>query len=516
MIFSSRSLIALIFVFVCAGCSPIGDFEDALENTESKIKHAYFKKSVDKTKEKIISLGKDNQIFASVVNENVISDEFKDVNKTIELIHSKAAELRSMEELDNSDLNKNKASTLSNQLRYAETSLRRQLAEVFNKYKKVNSLIVNINDEKKKLSESYALYLKSVSELTPKINKALIDHPHKKERLISFKTHIENFDKEYKDLGKVLDNPLKSLTLSDYLTFNSGYKKLGVEKSKASGVSEDYKRMIEQLYTSYSKILIDKNETHGIKLGAVTWDEYYDYPTEHQRTFPYTEVKRSEYERVLSYIGTGRSFRVGTFSMNSITDDSVVSIATGGKSRSGWDSGDTHGEIWLEDNESEYVHYYLIIEDGKTSETEEVVTKKTYLYLEGAMNKEVLSKPYGFFEDEAIDKPQDIGLNYVGNNHYGQWTKDPVSGADIWMWFAAYSIIDDITDNRIDRRRHERYMSSMNSYVPPHKRSGYSYTNSYGVTSKTSPFKTSVSRSKGSTLKGAGSSFRNRGPSSGK
>ena len=80
----------------------------------------------------------------------------------------------------------------------------------------------------------------------------------------------------------------------------------------------------------------------------------------------------------------------------------------------------------------------------------------------------------------------------------------------------AYSIIDDIVDDRIDRRRHERYMTSMRNYVPPKERRGHSWTNSYGVTSNKSPIQKSLTRSRNSNLRGSGESFRNRGPGKGK
>ena len=81
---------------------------------------------------------------------------------------------------------------------------------------------------------------------------------------------------------------------------------------------------------------------------------------------------------------------------------------------------------------------------------------------------------------------------------------------------AAYSIMDDIIDDRIDRRRHKEYLAGMGNYTAPRYRNNYHGTNRYGVTSNQSPIQQSLTRSRNNNLKGSGQSFRNRGPSKGK
>ena len=102
------------------------------------------------------------------------------------------------------------------------------------------------------------------------------------------------------------------------------------------------------------------------------------------------------------------------------------------------------------------------------------------------------------------------------NEKYGSWQKDQTTGLDVWQWFLVYSIFDDLTDDAYDRRRHREYMASMGNYIPPARRSNHSWTNSYGVTSMSSPMQSSITKAKNTGVKGAGASYRNRGPGKGK
>jgi hypothetical protein len=499
-----------IGVALMAACSPIDNYEDQLEKVEKKIAKKEYAKSIDSTEKTIRSLSKDSA-YVSLLKDEVIEAEKKKADKIVSNIHKQAKSLRAMEDLDDNHTNESKAGKVYGAMQYEISKLRTSLRKWKTDYTRVNSIIAKRTEEKAALEKAFNSFNTSYIATKSKFNKAIKDHPHQKERIETFKAHLDNFDEQYKYLVAFFAKPVDSLKIEDYLDYVGKYNSLKVKSNFPLTLSSDYDRMIDQLYRTYSKVLKAKEESHGVTLGAVSWDNYYDYPTEHNRTFPYTEVSYKQLQDIQSTIGSGRTLYV-----SSIKSNNTIALATSNKSKTGWTNGDDEAEVWIEDAESEYTHSYLVIEDGKSSEIEETVDRATYLKLADAIGKEVFSKPYGKFEDEAIDKPQVPGMAYVGNANYGQWQADPISGVEIWTWFMAYSIIDDIVDDRIDRRRHERYMTSMRNYVPPKERRGHSWTNSYGVTSNKSPIQKSLTRSRNSNLRGSGESFRNRGPGKGK
>lgn len=501
----------LVFILsVTTACSPIDDYEESLKIVEKKIEKKEYAKSVSSAENIIKSLSKD-AAYTSLLRDEVLNVEIEKANVIVKEIHNEAKALRALGELDNNDTNVQKAGQIHKKMKHAITKLNVALREWKDDYKRVVDIVSRRDVEKASLEKAYDAFTSSYTDNKAKFNKATIDHPHQGKRIASFEANLAKFDNDFRHLLSFFVKSLTLLTIEDYLDYVENYNKLQVSKNFPLTLSSDYSRMIDQLYKSYSKVLLAKEESHGVMLNAVSWDNYYDYPTEHNRTFPYTEVTYDQLRKIQSYIGQGISMSVS----RAETDDTIA-FATSNRSRSGWQRFDDEAEIWIEDAESEYVHSYLVIEDGQTSEIEENVERAFYTALAGAIGKEVFSKPYGKFEDEAIDKPQTPGMAYVGNSQYGQWQTDPISGAEIWTWFMAYSIIDDIVDDRIDRRRHERYMSSMRNYTPPRERKDHSWTNSYGVTSNKSPIQQSLTRSRSSNLRGSGESFRNRGPGKGK
>jgi len=500
----------LVGVALMAACSPIDKYEDNLEKVENSIAKNFYANSVISAEKTIRELSKDSA-YTSLLKDEVLKTESDKANATVAKIRQLAKELRAMEDLDDNSSNENKAGKVYGSMQLEISKLSSALRKWKTDYSRVSSIISRRDQEQADLVKAYAAFSKAYETTKAKFAKALVDHPHQKARISTFQAHLANFDNQYQELMAFFAKPKSSLKIEDYLGYVGKFNDLKVKENFPMTLAGDYDRMVDQLYKSYSKVLVDMEESHGIVLGAVSWDNFYDYPTEHNRTFPYTEVTYEQLNKIQRLIGSGRTMYV-----SSIESDSTIALATSGKSRNGWDSGDDEAEIWVEDAESEYVHSYLIIEDGKTSEIEETVDRNTYMKLINAVNQEVFSKPYGKFEDEAIDKPQTPGMAYVGNSNYGQWQRDPVSGAEIWTWFMAYSIIDDIVDDRIDRRRHERYMANMRNYVPPKERRSHSWTNHYGVTSNQSPIQKSLTRSRNSNLRGSGESFRNRGPGKGK
>lgn len=510
MLNNLKPLLLLAGIILMSACTPIDDFEEHLEGVEKNIAQKTYLKKIDDTEKAIVDLSS-SPAYQGLLNDDVLTAEKLEVTKVANDIHARAKQLRSMEELDDNPRTQKQALDVFGKLTYAISTLNTDLRKWKNNYERVVDIVERRDQEREIVEKAATAFFDARESALTAMAKAKLDHPHQTARINEFASHLNDFKSKYETLVTFVRGETNNPQIEDYLNYVSLYESVNVNDNFPVTLASDYERMLEQLYTSYSKVLLESEEYHGVSLAAVSWDNYYDNPTEHNRAFPYTEVTYLELSQIKSKLGSGRTYWV-----SSIESDGLISKATQGKSQSGWDSGDDEAEIWIEDAESEYTHLYLVIENGVATEVEESVDRNTLLRLANAEGQEVLSKPYGKFEDEAIDKPQTPGMAYVGKPQYGQWERDPITGADVWVWFAAYSIMDDIIDDRIDRRRHKEYLAGMGNYTAPRYRNNYHGTNRYGVTSNQSPIQQSLTRSRNNNLKGSGQSFRNRGPSKGK
>ena len=345
--------------------------------------------------------------------------------------------------------------------------------------------------------------------LENKVNKAKTDYPLKVERLDGFVANSKDKINKYKELIAFFDKNKSDRTTKDFDSYYSLYKKLGIKKDKVldSVVSDIAK--IESLYESYSKILLSESDSHTVQISMTTWDGYYDYPTESTVSYPYVKVTREQLDKIV------RGVDYNVIGKEDVNNNRLIETATGsGSPANSWSSGDDYASVWVEDSESEYTHEYLIILDGETETVFEDVSKGVYMAFEGKINNEVLSKPYGFFEDEIITMAAPAGSSYVGNTEYGNWKKDPTTGVDVWQWLPAYLVLSSLSDSRYDRQRYSDYNKQKMSY---RKVKGRGYDSFGTSTGSGGNFKSSYSKSSsGSHLRGVGSSSRNRGPGSGK
>ncbi|MAH54743.1 MAG: hypothetical protein CL531_00565 [Aestuariibacter sp.] len=504
-----QGLLCLGVMFVIA-CSPIGDVEKVLEVVEKEIASKSYTKQSQRIKNRIVSAN-DSDLYKSLLASDDMLKREKAVADRVASIHAQARAIRAMEKLENSDANKAKARRAIDELNREIARWRMDLSKWEKRYKFYADLIEKMPEQKKSLMASKAKYDAKSKEVRELIAKAKVDHPHQILRLKEFGANLDRFDSGYKALAAFFDKGVSGVDSEDIEAFAAKYSEMKVESGFPLSLAEDYVRMIGQLYKSYSKVLEGMSEYHAVAVSGVSWDEYYDYPTETTLNFPVTEVSYAMLTQLQRDYGSGREMR-----LSSARSDSALQKATGNKINNAFPNGDDRVDIWLEDAESEYVHEYMIIEDGEVTLVEENVDRKTYLALKNAEGKEVFSKPYGKFEDQAIDRPQSPGAAFVGNEKYGSWQKDQTTGLDVWQWFLVYSIFDDLTDDAYDRRRHREYMASMGNYIPPARRSNHSWTNSYGVTSMSSPMQSSITKAKNTGVKGAGASYRNRGPGKGK
>ena len=97
---------------------------------------------------------------------------------------------------------------------------------------------------------------------------------------------------------------------------------------------------------------------------------------------------------------------------------------------------------------ADYFHKYLITENGETHETDwQKVDETMFENHVGDLGMDIVSKPFGTFEDEKIANPTPAGLAFVGNPQYGRWQTDD-RGTSFWAWYGAYRLFGDLLGAR--------------------------------------------------------------------
>lgn len=492
-------------------CSPIGDYENELEAVEFKIQEKAYHSELERAIEHIKTLST-NEAYQKLVTDGELKIIHDAGEALIEAIHVAATSLRTIED-DNTDGAELRA-------KKAYESMNHHLSR-FNSYKLTTTrdyifyadLAKDMRAKSAEIEAQYDVFNAASFILLNRIKKAKEDHPNKVERLNSFRDHILNLDHDYQSLLSFLSEETTNRAPDDFRRYLKTYQTKKIKTSFPLKLVKDYENMIFQLSKSFSKILVDMSEYHAVAVSMVSWDDWYDFPTEHTVNFPMVELTYPTYLKAIEeYRSESREY-----SEYSIKNSALLDVITGGKITTSFHSGDDTANIWIEDFDSEYTQSFIIIENGLTTEVEESVSRDVYLKHINDKGKEVLSKPFGYFEDEVIDFAQPPGAAMVGNSEYGRWNTEADTGIELWAWFPLYSTYGALSAQRYDRNYHNKHSQKIKTYTPPFKRKGTS-TTSYGVASKNSMLQKSrqASRSSRSNLKGAGSSFRNKGPSNGK
>ena len=199
---------------------------------------------------------------------------------------------------------------------------------------------------------------------------------------------------------------------------------------------------LTELGHSYSKTLVDMDVRNSIVVGRTSWNESADFPAEHDYLYSPRQVDQQTYESIAglpdnhllaiftSGFFSGTSLRVGM--------DQTGWNALGIDPAESWPGGDDTAQFWLQDAPATYFHKYIITENGQRRESEwEQVTPEFFEANLENLGMDIVTKPYGLYEDEVVNIASPPGMAYVGNSRYGQWREDN-QGNRFWDWFGPY------------------------------------------------------------------------------
>jgi len=224
-------------------------------------------------------------------------------------------------------------------------------------------------------------------------------------------------------------------------------------KRNASTIREDARTVDGQLKSlsgSYSKALADMKAVYYITVTRWAWNDSADYPAVHTHTYPRKELTGEAFDyfnslpESLPYIARLRSSWFGGSTVD--VNDRVSApqwAALGISPQEQWEYDDDTAEYGFSLS-ADYFHKYLVTENGQTQETDwQPVDETLFESHVDDLGMDIVSKPFGTFEDEKITNPTPAGLAFVGNPQYGRWQTDD-RGTSFWAWYGAYRLFGDL------------------------------------------------------------------------
>ena len=382
-------------------------------------------------------------------------------------------------------------------------------------------------------------------KLSNAIKQAVITYPNKSHdlnsRLLSINQLVKNSKLSYSQLNNEYNkrnNSSKSFI--DYAIIGDQAQIIEQILSETSEQQQKINKKIKQLHQSYVKVLVDQRIENYIVVRRASWceGEYCGNGTE----INYKPVKVDT--TIFEYLDTSqistlatirRSWGSDSFKVN-VKKDVWQALSINERYRMG--SNHTHADFWIDNMYSETFHKYVEIENDQSTETSWQSVSETYFWKQyDNLGMAILTKPYGFYDVDAITDAQPVGMATIaepvvkdgvasGSNRYGEWRHS--NGLSFWHYYGMYHMFRGLVGpsrygyndwNGYNNRRHGAGYYGRNNRWGTFGRSTYSnsrYQNSGFARANAGAVYSARTgkRSSSSSVRGASSSNRNRGPSS--
>jgi hypothetical protein len=259
-----------------------------------------------------------------------------------------------------------------------------------------------------------------------------------------------------------------------------------------------FKAKIAQLNVRETQTLVDIRVDSEVTITRTTWDEYYDFPDEHEHEYPSVMVDLETANHFAKFgpddvlatdsDGWGGGFK--TDKAERAQWDKLKIDPRNPKWNDGDDSAEFTGEV-----EDTYCHKLRVLKDGKPDasgrptpadnycskyDTDGDVAQGMY-WIEAdeldadAIGMDIYSKGLGDFDDQATDEATPPGMVYVGDTNTGAWQTDN-NGNSFWAFYGQYMFFSQLIGgpnsyhyrseyddwNRNYRYGHKPYYGSMN------------------------------------------------------
>lgn len=383
------------------------------------------------------------------------------------------------------------------------------------------------------------------NKLSVAVGSAITAYPNKSDDLNARLSTIKDLVKN----SKLSSSQLKSeytkrndstIKFIDYGIIGDQAKTIEKNLLEVSNQQKEIDKKITELKQSYVKVLADQRVEYYLVIRRASWcdGEYCGNGSE----ISYSPIKVDstvfEYfdsSQVATLATVRRSWGRETFKVN-VNKDMWKALSLNEKYR--WDRNHSNADYWIQKLYTRTFHKYVEIENDQSKETGWETVSETYFWQQyDNLGMAILTKPYGFYEEDAITDAQPVGMATIaepvlkdgvasGSNQYGEWRQS--NGLSFWHYYGMYHMYRGLVgpsrygyndwNGYNSRRRGASYYGRNNRWGTfgsstysnsRYQNSGFARANSGAVYSARTG-----KRATSSTIRGASSSNRNRGPSS--
>ncbi len=381
-------------------------------------------------------------------------------------------------------------------------------------------------------------------DLSKAVKEAVTTHPKKSDDLNSRLSSINKLVKQSESSHSQLNNEYdkktdSSIKFVDYAIIGDQAQMIEKILSEVNKQEKETKKKIAELEKSYVKVLTDQKIEYYLVIKRASWcdGEYCGNGSE----VVYSPIKVDS--TVFEYFDSSQAATLATIRRNwgketlkiNVKKDMWKALSLNEKYR--WNRNHTEADYWVQKLYTKSFHKYVEIENDKAKETGWQSVSEAYFWKQyDNLGMAVITKPYGFYEEDAITDAQPVGMATIaepvmkngvatGSNRYGEWRQS--NGLSFWHYYGMYHMYRGLVGpsrygyndwSGYNNRRHGSSYYGRNNrwgtfgsstYLNSrYQNSGFARANSATVYSARTG-----KRASSSSVRGASSSNRNRGPS---
>ncbi|NQY95353.1 MAG: hypothetical protein HRT43_14400 [Campylobacteraceae bacterium] len=387
-------------------------------------------------------------------------------------------------------------------------------------FEKTNQLYENTQEVFKKAKVDYPKKISNINEKEKKFNEMF---------LISEK-NISLLKKEYN----------KTSSKRDYALYADTYESLSRNNQLIKVAHLSSNKKISELYQSYTRILTDIKIDNFVQVTRSTWNEYAEYGRDSIYKYPASKVSSKVYDYFYTLeIDNIAGYNSNFLANNRFTPNIDFNMWNALKISSSISNYHNRGVWWVSKFGQKFYHKYTIIKNNEEIKTDWIeVDNLTFDKNKANLGMEILSKPYGYYEDEKISTAAPAGMSAVGNSKYGEWRerRNTSTGMSGLYWFflprysyynsygSSYYYQNDYRRYQDSRRRNQSYYGSNYQYGTwgsntysnnRYSSSHYAQSNAADVRASRNGKGSQQYKRSTSSIRGTGSSSRGRGPGGG-
>ncbi len=438
----------IVTTFFIISCGLPGELKKQAKQKSDQIQHA--QKTVGEQKTKYLQFKASKKfdffkIYAARENWEARFQEAKDELKraTNKILNTKIATLLK-------ENKKEKATHLRAELSRIDRIIKESIKKTKQPFLRMSEL-KKIQKEAPQLVKAAENYMADINRIIRPLETDIIPQAQK-----DFPKRVDDITGRFAPLQKLQQDAEKGLLMAqdqlnlhetdnsaDYAILGDNAKLVHANHNELKKSEKIYRPQIKQLYQSYTKLLTDMKIDYYVQIGRASWDESSDWATDRNYLYPPSKVdeKTYAYFNAQNPNSTSAKYSRGWSERLGIYVDPNNWKALGINPAKNWYSrSHDYAEFWVEDISTKAYHKYILIQNGARKETDWVtVDEDDYNDYYDYLGMEILSKPYGFFEDEKVEEASPPGMSLVGNSRYGEWRTDTHTGRSFWYYYGMYA-----------------------------------------------------------------------------